>query len=46
MSAGCIKHPIPTIGGLAIFTAFVLVSLFMMAQLSRQFVGMLDRRHW
>ncbi len=34
------KHPIPTIGGLAIFTAFVLVSLFM-CQLSRQFVGML-----
>lgn len=34
------KRPIPTIGGLAIFTAFVLVSLFV-CQLSRQFLGML-----
>ncbi len=34
------KRPIPTIGGLAIFASFVLVSLFV-CQLSRQFLGML-----
>lgn len=34
------KRPIPTIGGLAIFISFVLVSLFV-CQLSRQFLGML-----
>ena len=34
------KKPIPTIGGVAIFVAFVLVSLCV-CQLSRQFLGML-----
>ncbi len=34
------KRPIPTIGGLAIFVSFVLVSLFV-CQPSRQFLGML-----
>ena len=34
------NHPIPTIGGLAIFVSFVLVSLFV-CHLSRQFIGML-----
>ena len=34
------KRPIPTIGGLAIFAAFLLVSLWM-CELSRQFLGML-----
>lgn len=34
------KRPIPTIGGLAIFISFVLVSLFV-CQPSRQFLGML-----
>ena len=34
------NHPIPTIGGLAIFVSFVLVSLFV-CHLNRQFIGML-----